>query len=107
MISAVSEDSSSFFNVEVCAYLEFLTNNLEMNSLASSVMTSKLSSSKSHSTAVTFARVSLSSSPSSGDRPLSLYAEKIQYYCMPTISVRKALSTITKKQTSYFRHYHF
>ena len=33
--------------------------------------------------------------------------KKIQYYCMPTISVRKALSTITKKQTSYFRHYHF
>lgn len=33
--------------------------------------------------------------------------KKIQYYCMRTISVRKALSTITKKQTSYFRHYHF
>ena len=79
MISAVSEDSSSFRKVQspqICTYLEFLTNNLEMNSLASSVMTSKLSSSKSHSTAVTFARVSLSSSPSSGDRPLSLAGKK-------------------------------
>lgn len=90
MISAVSEDSSSFFNVEVCAYLEFLTNNLEMNSLASSVMTSKLSSSKSHSTAVTFARVSLSSSPSSGDRPLSLGGEKnsVLHTCRQLVSER-------------------
>ena len=53
-------------------YLAFLTNNIEIKSLASSDMTSKLSSSKSHSTPVTLARVSLSSSPRSGDRPLSL-----------------------------------
>ena len=80
MISVVAEGSSTFRKVrslQRCTYLAFLTINLEMNSLASSVMTSKLSSSKFHSTAVTFARVSLSLSPSSGDRPLSLYGESI------------------------------
>ena len=93
MISAVTEGSSRFRKVrslQICTYLEFLTNNLEMNSLASSVMTSKLSSSKSHSTAVTFARVSLSSSPSSGDRPLSLDGEKnsVLHTCQQLVSER-------------------
>ena len=93
MISAVTEGSSSFRKVRslrICTYLEFLTNNLDMNSLASSVMTSKLSSSKSHSTAVTFASVSLSSSPSSGDRPLSLDGKKnsILHTCRQLVSER-------------------
>ena len=54
------------------SYLGSLTNKLDMKSLASSEMTSKLSSSKSHSAAVTLASVSLSSSPSNGDNPLRL-----------------------------------
>lgn len=45
-----------------------------MKSFASSEMTSKLSSSKSHSAAVTFAKVSLLSSPIKGERPLRLQA---------------------------------
>lgn len=53
-------------------HLGLFISNLEINSLASSEMTSKLSSSKSHSAAVTLAKVSLLSSPSNGDRPLSL-----------------------------------
>ena len=57
---------------QASTYLGFFISNLEMNSLASSEMTSKLSSSKSHSAAVTLAKVSLLSSPSNGDRPLSL-----------------------------------
>lgn len=48
-----------------------------MNVLASSVISSKLSSSNSHSAAVTRARVSASLPPWNGDSPLSLEEEAV------------------------------
>jgi len=52
--------------------LGLLTSSFFMKSLANSEMTSKASSSKSHSTAVTLASVSESLSPINGDSPESL-----------------------------------
>lgn len=56
-------------------YLISLTSRQLMKSLASCVISSKLSSLNSHWAAVTKARVSASSSPWKGDSPLSLQGE--------------------------------
>ena len=64
------------------SYLGFFTKSLEIKSFAWSEMTSKLSSSKSQSAAVTLVRVSLSSSPTNGDKPLSLWMKRATVFKM-------------------------
>lgn len=61
--------------VKVQNYLVSLISKELMKSLASCVISSKLSSSNSHCAAVTKARVSASLSPWKGDSPLSLHGE--------------------------------
>ena len=64
-------------------FLMSLTRRLEMKSLASSEISSKVSSSKSHCAMVTLTNVSASESPRNGDRP-----ERLEY--------RKDLTRISK-----------
>lgn len=59
-----------------------------MKLLASSVISSKLSSSNSHWAAVTKARVSVSLSPWKGDSPLSLKRSKEEYYYNNCFNIR-------------------
>ena len=69
-----------------------------MKSLASSEMTSKLSSSKSHSAAVTLARVSLSFSPNNGDKPLSLEMKKVRKHFFALVIILFRIHPVTKRE---------